>query len=167
MIMKRALLKICLILLGGVSSSLFALNMPIKNSLPDGDKLIYGRLVEAYRQQKVNDVVAQKVLLEKNYPSSIHMDNALYMAGVLQIQRNRIPEGLRDLSKLEKNYPQSLKRPSALYAKAMAYQKLELPKQQRSVLDSIVKKYAGSVESQKAWVDLRLMNERGQRKVKR
>ena len=153
-----------LILLGVVGILSYAVSTPIKSQLPDGDKLIYGRIVEAFRQQKVKDVVDQKNLLQKNYPGSIHMDNALYLSGLLQVQKSRIPEGLKDLSQLEKNYPTSLKRPSALYAKAIAYQKLNLPAQQKSVLEELTKKYSGSVESQKAWVDLRLMKEK---KVKR
>lgn len=157
-------MKVCLLLIGVMVFSSHAAVPSIKSQLPDGDKLIYARLLEAYRQQKVKDVVDQKNLLVKNYPNSIHMDNALYLSGNLQIQKNRIPEGLKDLSFLEKNYPQSLKRPSALYAKAVAYQKLNLPQQERSVLQTLVRKYAGSTESQKAWVELRIMNER---KVKR
>lgn len=164
MFVKKILQQSILVFVSVVGVSAYAVSTPIKNQLPDGDKVIYGRLLEAYRQQKVKDVVDQKNLLQRNYPTSIHMDNALYLSGLLQIQRNRIPEGLKDLSNLEKNYPKSLKRPSALYAKAMAYQKLDLPHQQQSVLHELTKKYAGSVESQKAWVELRVMKEK---KVKR
>ena len=161
----KSLIQGCgLLIIGALSVTSYSLTTSIKNNLPDGDKLIYGRLVQSYRKQNISDVVAQKNLLEVNYPNSIHMDNALYLSGLLQVQNNRIPEGLKDLSKLEKNYPQSLKRPSALFAKAMAYQKLNLPVQEKLVLQSLVKKYSGSIESQKAWVELRLLNER---KVKR
>lgn len=164
MVVKKIFLQSCLVILSVVGVSSYGVSTPIKSQLPDGDKVIYGRLVEAYRQQKLKDVVNQKNLLQKNYPGSIHMDNALYLSGLLQVQKNRIPEGLKDLSALEKNYPKSLKRPSALFVKAMAYQKLNLPVQQKSVLEELTKKYAGSVESQKAWVELRLMKEK---KVKR
>lgn len=159
MFVKKTLQLSGLLLFSVISFSVFAANSPIKAQLPDGDKLIYGRLLEAYRQQKVKDVVDQKNLLLKNYPGSIHTDNALYLSGLLQIQKNRIPEGLKDLSNLEKNFPKSLKRPSAMFAKALAYQKMNLPVQQKSVLQSIVKNYAGSLESQKAWVELRLIKE--------
>ena len=167
MLTRNEILSLCLLLIGAAGISSHALTPPMRTSLPDGDKLIYGRLIESFRKQNIADVVAQKSLLEKNYPNSVHMDNALYLSGALQVQNNRIPEGLKDLSKLEKNYPNSLKRPSALFAKALAYKKLNLPNQEQAVLQSLVKKYVGSVESQKAWVELRLINERKTKAIKR
>ncbi|MGE0762015.1 MAG: outer membrane protein assembly factor BamD [Bdellovibrionales bacterium] len=130
-------------------------------SLPEGEKAIYLRLVEAYRKADVNETYKFRDLMLKNYPKSIYADNALYLAGLLDYQRGRIAEAVQNFGELSRRYPAGNKRPAALYAKSIAYNKLNLPHLSKQILEEITRLYPGSPESQRAWMDLRLKENKG------
>lgn len=126
------------------------------NAFAEGERMIYARLVEAYRANRLAEVVKQRQLLEKNYPSSIHLDNAYYLTGMLEFQDNRVGEAVRSFNTVTDRYPQSNKRPAALFGMAMSYKKLGLDSLSAKVMRSLVAQYPGSPESQRAWVHLEL-----------
>jgi TolA-binding protein len=146
-----------------VMSLLVCLQMPAFAAVPkkltyfpEGDRLVYGRLVDLYRKNQLASAVQQRDLLAKNYPQSVHLDNAFYLTGMLNFQNNRWAEAVRDFGTVADKYPSSNKRPGALFALAMTYDKLGLRPQSDRVLNQLVKQYPGSVESQRAWMQLRL-----------
>jgi TolA-binding protein len=94
--------------------------------------------------------------LARNYPKSVHLDNAYYLTGVLQFQSNRYAEAVRAFGIVADRYPQSNKRPAAMFAKARTYELLGLKPQAKRLWNLIVKEYPGSQESQRAWMQLKV-----------
>ncbi len=135
----------------------FAAKPSLQKMFPEGERLVYTRLVSAYRSGKLSEVKRQKMALKRNYPNSIHLDNAYLMSGMLQFQSGSYGEALRDFQVVRKEYPQSNKRPSALFATAMTYEKLNLAAQAREVLQSLITEYPGSPESLRAAMQLKLL----------
>jgi TolA-binding protein len=139
--------------------SAMAANAAVEKKLsvfPEGERLIYGRVVESYRRNDLTQMLQQRSLLERNYPSSVHLDNAFYLSGMLQFQNSRYGEAVRDFNVVTDKYPKSNKRPSALFAMAMTYERLGLQPQAQRVMGTLIKEYPGSQESQRAWMHLQV-----------
>ncbi len=126
------------------------------NAFKDGERLVYTRVVEAYRKNNLSGVVKSRQILEKNYPNSIHLDNAYYLTGMLQFQNQQIGEAVRSFNTVTDRFPQSNKRPAALFALAMSYKRLGLQPLQLRVMNEITKQYPGSPESQRAWMQMKI-----------
>jgi TolA-binding protein len=154
-------LKLLTTLIGVVicHSAFSAIPAPQKaNSFPEGEKLVYARIQDSYRKGDIEEVSKQRKLLEKNYPQSIHLDNAYYLLGALEFSQDHLGEALREFDAVVNRFTQSNKRPAALFAMGMTYKKLNLPKQALAVFQRVINIYPGSVESQRAWMELRLTN---------
>lgn len=147
--------SICAILVFGSNLALAAVPGKL-TSFPEGERLLYSRLVEAFRRNQLSTVVQQRQLLEKNYPKSVHLDNAYYLTGMLEFQNGMYGEAVRDFNKVTDLFPKSNKRPSALFALAATYDRLGLKPQAVRVYQSVIKDYPGSPESQRAWMQLQL-----------
>lgn len=126
------------------------------NSFPEGERLVYTRLVQAFRTAKLDEVINQRQILERNYPGSVHLDNAYYLTGMLQFQSEQFPEALKSFNVVREKYIKSNKRPAAMFGMAMTYQKLNLESLAHKVLQKIVTEYPGSPESQRASLSLRM-----------
>jgi TolA-binding protein len=126
---------------------------------PEGERLVYTRLVEAYHHNQIQEVIRQRQTLERNYPLSVHLDNAYYLNGMVELQNNRLGEAIKTFDVVKNRFVKSNKRPSALFAIAATYQKLNLPAQAHRVFQKIMSEYPGSPESQRAWMQLRVEKE--------
>ncbi|HMN67916.1 MAG TPA: tetratricopeptide repeat protein [Bdellovibrionales bacterium] len=126
------------------------------NAFSEGDRLVYTKLVEAYRKNQRAEVINQRRLLEKNYPQSVHLDNAYYLNAMLDFQEGRMADAVRGFGVVRERFPKSNKRPAAMLAMAMSYQKLGLRPQSVRVLNLIRKEYPGSPESVRAGMHLRM-----------
>ena len=126
------------------------------SQFPEGDRMVYSRLIESYRRGDAAAVTKQRNLMVRHYPKSVFLDNAYYLSGVLDFQSNRLGEALKSFDTVTDKFPLSNKRVSALFAMAMTYKKLNLGRQSHSVFKKIIKEYPGSPESQRAWVQLRM-----------
>lgn len=122
----------------------------------EGDRLIYSRLIEAYRKGNLVEVINQRKKLAKLYKSSVYLDRAYYLNGVLELQNNRLGEALKNLDIVTDKFVLSHKRPAAFFAMAMTYKKMNLPSQAHAVLRKIMKEYPASPEARRAWAQLRL-----------
>jgi TolA-binding protein len=126
------------------------------NPFEGGERLVYTRVVEAYRKSDLNSVIQNRNLLEKNYPNSVHLDNAYYLTGRLQFQDNRVGEAVKSFATVRSRFPQSNKRPSALFGLAMSYRKLGLQPLANNIMNEILREYPGSPESQRAMMQLQI-----------
>lgn len=126
------------------------------NAFEDGERLVYTRVVEAYRKNDIQNVIANRALLEKNYPNSVHLDNAYYLSGMMEFQNNRMAEAVRSFGTVRSRFPQSNKRPAALFGLAMSYRKLGLQPIANNIMNEILREYPGSPESQRAWAQLQI-----------
>lgn len=154
--LTRRLLTFALILTANLAGAAPRTKLDYGTQLPEGEKAIYMRLIEAYRSSSIKDTYKFRDMMLKRYPKSVYADNALYLAGLLDFQKGRIAESIQNYSELIRRYPQANKKVSALYAKSAAYTKLNLPQISKKILEEIVSKYPGSPESQRAWIELRL-----------
>lgn len=126
------------------------------NAFSEGERLVYTRLVEAYRKNQLDEVIKQRQLLERNYPKSVHLDNAYYLTGMLEFQNQYMAEAVKSFNTVTDRFPKSNKRPAALFGLAMSYQRLNLQPLSSKVLKQIAKEYPGSPESKRAWMQLKL-----------
>lgn len=126
------------------------------NAFEDGERLVYTRVVEAYRKNDLRNLIANRVLLEKNYPNSVHLDNAYYLSGMMEFHNNRMAEAVKSFGTVRRRFPQSNKRPAALFGLAMSYRKLGLQPIANNIMNEIIREYPGSPESQRAWAQLKI-----------
>lgn len=134
----------------------FAATPKKMQAFPEGDRLVYSRLVQAYRKSDLIEVLKQRNILQKNFPKSVHLDNAFYLSGMLEFQNNRIGESVRSFGVVSNSFRKSNKRAAALFAKGVAYQRLNLQPQAKRVWKSVIQDYPGSPEAQRAWMHLRM-----------
>jgi TolA-binding protein len=125
-------------------------------AFPEGERLVYTRLVQSFRQNQLAQVLSERQVLERNYPLSVHLDNAYYLSGMLEFQNMKYAEALKDFDVVRYRYNKSNKRPGALLATAVTYDKLNLAPQANRVYSMIIKEYPGSPEAQRAWMHLKL-----------
>lgn len=151
---KHAVISVIALVL--FSSFVHAATPKNLNAFSEGERLIYTRVVEAFRKSDVVETKKQRDLLVRNYPTSVHLDNAFYLSGVLQFQNNQYAEAVRDFGVVTERFPKSNKRPAAMFAKAVTYEKLGLKPQATRLWKLIVKEYPGSQESQRAWMQLKI-----------
>ncbi|MGE3683232.1 MAG: tol-pal system YbgF family protein [Bdellovibrionales bacterium] len=126
------------------------------NAFAEGDRLVYTRLVESFRKNERDQVLRQRALLERNYPNSIHLDNAYYLSGMAEYQHERYGEAVRAFGTVRERFPRSNKRPAALFALGVTYEKLGLQPQAIGVWRQLIKEYPGSMESRRAEMHLEL-----------
>ncbi|MEO0335053.1 MAG: tetratricopeptide repeat protein [Pseudomonadota bacterium] len=128
----------------------------IQKKGPD-EKLIYASLIKAYRKDDMKQTQSQLDQLVSYYPRSVYADNAYYLTGILQLKKGYLGQSIQTFDRVIKEYPRGNKRASAMYAKGIAYKKLRLVKPAKKHLNDVIKSYPGSLESQRAKVELRLI----------
>ena len=121
------------------------------------EKEVYARVIEGFRARDGASLEAALFTLEKKFPTSIYVDNALYLDAILAMQKKAYSSAIYKLENVIKRYPKGNKRVSALFAKGIIYKKLNLIFQSQHVLTQVVKEYPGSSESQRAVSELKLL----------
>lgn len=139
------------------ASSVLAMTPPPGALFPEGENMLYARVIQAYRDGKVADLGRSQEMLLKYFPKSSLGDNALYMRGLLELQKDRLAESLKSFDQIEKQFPLGNKRASALFAKGIVLKRLNLEEAATSVFDRITKEYPASVESLRAQTELKLL----------
>ena len=104
------------------------------SQFPEGERLVYERLLDAYHHNQWQELLKQRAMLERGYPTSIYLDNAYYLTGVMEFQQNRLGEALRSFSVVRDRFEKSNKRAGALFAIAMTYNRLKLSPDRKSVV---------------------------------
>jgi TolA-binding protein len=154
--MKKQLVMGAMMLI--FSAQAFAAKPKNLKYFPEGERLVYTRLLDAYRRADLQEVQRHRNSLVRNYPASVHLDNAYYLTGMLQLQNQRYGEAVRDFGVVSKRFVRSGKRPAALFALGVTYQRLNLRPQAHEVFAKLRKEYPGSSEAQRAWMQLQLEN---------
>ncbi len=122
-----------------------------------GEKVAYAKVIQTYRKENLNGTQGAVDALLKFYPRSVYADNALYLQGILQMKKGQTGQAIKSFDQVIKEYEKGNKRASAMFAKSVAYKRLNLKKTAVKYLKMVMKNYPGSIESQRAWVELRLM----------
>jgi TolA-binding protein len=126
------------------------------SQFPEGERLVYGKLVQAFRKNDMPEVMKQRRLLERHYPASVHLDNAYYLMGMLEFQNSQIGESIRSFNVVTNRFPKSNKRPAALFAKGAAYSRLNLRDQALRAWRSLIDQYPGSPDAERAKMQIRM-----------
>lgn len=159
---KHAVILVALVVVSSFCLTPFSVpqahaSIPRKlNAFSEGERLLYTRVVEAFRKNQLSEAVKQRDLLGRNYPTSVHLDNAYYLTGVLNFQANHYAEAVRLFGVVEARFPYSNKRPAAMFAKARTYELLGLKPQAVRLWKTILKEYPGSQESSRARMQLQV-----------
>ena len=122
------------------------------------EKEVYAKAVTSFRQRDGASLSAATMTLQKRFPKSVHVDNAIYLDAILMMQAKAYTPAIRKLETVIRSYPKGNKRVSALFAKGIIYKRLNLFSQSKHVLTQVVKEYPGSPESQRAVSELRLLS---------
>ena len=120
---------------------------------------LYQLIFEAYQGSQVERLEQLNKVYASKFPKSPKADNALFLLGLAQFEKGQLTPALQTMDLLIQNYPRGNKRVSALYVKSAIYKKLNLVDQSMMILESVLKKYPGSLEAQRAQLDMRLFKE--------
>lgn len=126
------------------------------SAFPEGERMVYARILAAYRANKTNEARHQRDVLERNYPGSIHLAHAYYLSGVLEFQNGHYAEAVKNFGVVTDRFPQSRKRSAALFAKATTYDRLNLRPLALKLWTQITRQYPGSQEAQRSLAQLHL-----------
>jgi len=118
---------------------------------------VYSEIVGAYQADDLTSVKSRLKILLKKHPASAYADNALYLAGRLSLDKKNYAEALRYFERVTREYPRSNKVVAAEFAKAIAYNRMNLPQQAKKVFQEVGKKFPGSPEAYRAQSELRLL----------
>lgn len=152
--MKKKFVKI---FIGLVTFIFTQLSFSAVPSLPDQD--FYAKVIQAYRQGDSLLLNKSVRLLVKNYPNSVHADNALYLNGLLALSKNQYKRAIKNFVLLQKFYSHGNKVPAALVGKGIAYRKLgKLDKAEKSFRQA-QEVFPGSPESFQAQLQLKLLRQ--------
>ena len=124
---------------------------------PEGENMLYARVIQAYRDSKLEDLRRSEEMLRKYFPQSSLADNALYMRGLLELQKDHLSEAVKSFDSIEKQFPLGNKRASALFAKGVVLKRLNLEEAAVSTFQRVAKQYPESVESLRAQTELKLL----------
>lgn len=147
-----------LVILGFIFGGVFVdASVPSKlNAFTEGDRLVYSQIVRAYKKDQRAELSQQLRLLAKNYPQSVHLDNAFYLKAMLDFQQQRWAEAIRSFATVRTKFPNGNKRPAAMLGIAMSYLNLGLKVQANRVFGELIREYPGSSEALRAKVQLKV-----------
>lgn len=121
------------------------------------DVTLYSELVKAYR---ANDEIGFKSRLQTfmtRFSNSSYADNALYLAGRMAFENKNYGEAIKYYQRVVTQYPRSNKVVGAKLAKGIAYKKMNLQPQAKSVFADLRKRYPGSPEAFRAENELKIL----------
>ncbi len=95
---------------------------------------------------------SQKLLesLATDFPKSGYMANTLYWLGCAYYVQNKLESAVEAQKKLIERYPESSRVPEAMLSQAAAEERLGRREAARTLLNSVIKKYAGTESAQTA-----------------
>ncbi|MEZ4871738.1 MAG: tetratricopeptide repeat protein [Bdellovibrionales bacterium] len=143
---------------GSAISDVQAEKNVFKEQAPRGDeKKIYHYIVTAFKSKNLSRLIAGQIALEKDFPESPYLDNAIYFVGKIHLQNGSFGQALRQFDRVIKEFPLGNKRVSAIYGKAQTHLKMNLIKMARDSYNQVVKEYPNSLEANRAKIEIRLL----------
>lgn len=128
-----------------------------KDVSKENDIAMYAEMVSSYQRDDEIGLKSRLQSLLARFPQSSYADNALFLAGRMAVDHNNYAEAIKYFAKIEKSYPRSNKVVAAKFAKAMTYKRMNLPEFAMRNLKEVRTKYAGSPESFRANVELKML----------
>ncbi|MBC86486.1 MAG: hypothetical protein CL677_04840 [Bdellovibrionaceae bacterium] len=139
----------------GQEQQVFSADVPRNN-----EKRAFQFILTAYKQKDRPKVFAGITALKKDFPNSVHLDNAYYLFARLNLEAGNYGEALRNFDRVIKDFPIGNKRPSSIYGKAQTYIKMNLPKMAKQAFTQLMNEYPDSLEAKRAEVEIRLIKDK-------
>ncbi len=121
------------------------------------EQALYSELISSYQAQDELQFYTQLDSFLAKYKKSSYIDNALYLAGRLALEKKNYARAVYYFDRVIKSYPASNKVVSAEFSKGLAYRKMDLAPLALKVFQRVHKQYPGSPESFRAENELKLM----------
>lgn len=118
------------------------------------DATLYFEIVEYYKVGKLTKLNQNLRALLNRYPHSPYADNALLLSGQLSLHKEDYVSALQQFNRILYSYPNGSKAVTALLSKGLAYKRMNLGKEARSVFAKVNAKYPGSPEAVRAQREL-------------
>lgn len=141
------------------------INVPAGMSTPD-DRLLaemaneyYGLVLQSYRNKDVAALDAAISEMLSKTPQSPHIDNALFLRGLVSLSNDQFAEALKYFDKVVSDYPHGNKVVSAILGKGIAYKRMKLNDLAYNMFQEIKEKYPGSPESTRVAMELKVMEQ--------
>src|SRR5690606_19237772 len=121
------------------------------------DNVIYADVLRLNQMRDLQGVEFMVEELIKRFPRSVHADNALFIAGQLNLSMGLSAESLKYFERIIQDYPLSHKHSAALFHKGVAYRKLKLFDYSTRAFSDVQRIYPGSPESYRVELELKLL----------
>lgn len=124
-----------------------------------GEAKLFGTFLSAHNSRRQAKANRAYYLLEKAYPSSPLLAEALYLRGKRSLEMKSYKVALRQMNLIIDNFPSHSRARSAMLAKSVIYRRLKLMKPSVSVLKELMAKYPKTEEAKKAKAHLALLEQ--------
>jgi TolA-binding protein len=142
---------------GSMSKESLMIELTGKDPSKVNESALYAEIFGAYRASDEIGFKSRMQTFMTRFPTSSYADNVLYLAGRLAFSSNNYAEAIKYYQKVITQFPRSNKVVAAKFAKALAYKKMNLGPQAKSVLADLRQRYPGSPEAFRAENELKLI----------
>lgn len=122
-----------------------------------GEAKLFGTFLNAHNTGRFVKSERAFRLLEKTYPNSPLLAEAIYLRAKSALEKRSYKSSLKQMNRLIKNFPSHTRARSAMLAKSVIYRRLKLKKPSISVLNELMRRYPKSDEAKKAKAHLALL----------
>jgi TolA-binding protein len=120
---------------------------PVQENLDTGEHFLYSKILDSFKKQSAPELNKTITLLQKSYPQSVFLDNALYLRGTLLRATGQRQEALEQMQELISQFPQGNKVTAALLSKGEILQELGRNKEAQDCWTQVLVNYPGSPEA--------------------
>jgi TolA-binding protein len=125
-----------------------------------GEAKLFGTFLSAHNSRRIAKSNRAFYLLEKAYPNSPLLAEALYLRGKRSLESKAYKVALRQMNQIIEQFPSHSRARSAMLAKSVIYRRLKLMKPSVSVLKELMNKYPKTEEAKKAKAHLALLEQK-------
>ena len=122
-----------------------------------GPDKLFSTFLSAHNSRRTRKEARALYLLQKTYPNSPLLAEAIYLRGKRDIENKKYKRALKKMNRVIAEFPNHSRARSAMLAKSVVYRRLNLKKPSISVLEDLVRLYPKTEEARKAQSHLALM----------
>ena len=120
------------------------------------EKALFDEIQDHYEKNDEFGFQSRYQAYERLYGKSPRLSEVHYMAGLLNVTNRNYVKALKAFDAILMKNPKGPDAPKALFAKAIVYKKMNLPRPSKSLLQKVQARYPGSIESQRAALELKI-----------
>lgn len=129
-----------------------------------GESKLFGTFLAAHNSNRRKKAARAFYLLEKTFPNSPLLAEAIYLQGKRYLETKYYKAALKKMNRIIDEFATHSRARSAMLAKSVIYRRLSLMKPSKSVLRELISKYPKSDEARKAQSHLALIDSASERK---